>query len=503
MGHVINILNRRKLLTMTLASSSSFVIPTRASIPLSLLLLVQFAFFVGAFLSPELHQPTRSQTSKKQDASKLSSWSKIAEFDADLSSFRLIETKDECLESSNYSLASPREWLEYCEATQRKSVRYDEEQDSSDDRFGGAYTVLRCDLRLDKEESWNIWGKDFHFQRLEESFRMLLSRAGFTNAAADDEESKFIELALDASQTAMNLLLHEAKVAILNNIHEKEKEPSTIITVMLTLLWEIDYTTNLIRENDNIPIRVRGHAFSTMKVSRLQNNDPSGNNEMGLLSNPNAPVQVVLGHLPPSVHEEIRNRQDSSNSTFSSTGTSSLKSLPNRYQNAPQAKLSSWCRKRRPLEETFKICKEVGDVILNKGQEELLEGLTSNVFVVYPGKTLKTAKTEDVLGGYVRHQILECAQDCGYTVDYGPISVREAHLWEEVFLTSSIRLIIPVDKVLLPVETDDDTKLFELETVWELQNDEDTNHDCKSSTPPPASDVLYAELVKQQERQQQ
>jgi len=275
-------------------------------------------------------------------------------------------------------------------------------------------------------------------------------------------------------------LLEEAKATILINKIEEQKEQS-IITVMLTLLWDLDYNRNG-RDNDEIPLRVHGHAFSTMKASQPTSTE--------IVTNPNASVQAVIGHLPPSALESIA----ASHENFSS-----FDSLPNRYQNFPRAKLSSWCRKRRPLEEVFKTNGDIGDVILTKpGGEsvELLEGLTSNLFVVYPGKILQTAPSEHVLGGYIRQLVLDSAEKCGYTVELGSISIGDARLWEQVFLTSSIRLIIPVHRMLLPGDQGDDDQLLKLETLWELpSNDEKTTDDDCHSTPT-ILDVLYAELLK-------
>ena len=71
------------------------------------------------------------------------------------------------------------------------------------------------------------------------------------------------------------------------------------------------------------------------------------------VNNLNPLVQAVIGHLqPPAYYGAIYDH-------------SSLLSLPNRNQNYPQAKLSSWCRRRRQLEEIFKK-EDAGEIILTK-----------------------------------------------------------------------------------------------------------------------------------------
>merc|ERR1711957_223096 len=229
-------------------------------------------------------------------------------------------------------------------------------------------------------------------------------------------------------------------------------------------------------------------------------------------------LQAVVGYLPPAAIERITKHDDSD------SNQSGTMFLPNRYQNFPRAKLSSWCRRRRVLEDIF-ITKDVGDVILTKHCEdikknqepslsssvsagsvptttakssvELLEGLTSNLFVVYPGKILRTAPSTHVLGGYVRHLIIDCAEKCGYKVEFGSISLADSSLWEEVFFTSSIRLIIPVNRIFFPNPTssvDEDDKPFELEILWELPSDGEQKNRYRS--PEAASNVLYREMVK-------
>ena len=45
--------------------------------------------------------------------------------------------------------------------------------------------------------------------------------------------------------------------------------------------------------------------------------------------------------------------------------------------------------------------------------------------------------------------VLAAAENCGMKVEIGPINLEDASLWEELFLTSSIRLIIPIQKVIV------------------------------------------------------
>jgi hypothetical protein len=149
--------------------------------------------------------------------------------------------------------------------------------------------------------------------------------------------------------------------------------------------------------------------------------------------------------------------------------------LPNRLP-FPNAKLSRWCRERRPLEQRFQINDETRRTceIFLCGQDglppeagwtdhggvvapfpprrtvELWEGLTTNVFVLYRDGVLRTAPSDRVLSGYVRHLVIQAAAQGGLVE--GPVEeraplVEEADRWDEVFVTSSVQLVVPVQSV--------------------------------------------------------
>eukprot|EP00797_Seminavis_robusta_P028375 Sro54_g032000.2 (202) ;mRNA; r:108246-108851 len=138
---------------------------------------------------------------------------------------------------------------------------------------------------------------------------------------------------------------------------------------------------------------------------------------------------------------------------------------PTRTAFHPTAKLSSWCRQRKPLEDSFK--KEgIGEVLMvqpssyyndihnhtnNNIQWEILEGITSNAFFVYKGGILRTAAS-NVLPGSARHLVLLHARSCGLTVqlDNNPVTLGDCQEWQEVFITSAVRIIVPVQQLLVP-----------------------------------------------------
>lgn len=268
------------------------------------------------------------------------------------------------IDSQDYDISSPREWLEFHEARNNGK--------------GGAYTVVRCDLIAQSE--WRIWGKKYHVDRLLQSFQLL-------------EGAELDKQAFELTQRTNSMM-----VSLLEAMSDTLGE--TRCTVMVTFLWQLEAGGHLF---------LRGHAFS------------SGQNTF----------QVHTYHPVPMVASLAISKNP----------------FPNRYSNLPRAKCSAWCLQRRPLEETFKT-DGVGEVLLmDSTGSRVLEGLTSNVFFLYKDGVLRTPDA-DVLEGYARSLVLRAADTIDLTVETRPILASESEQWEEVFVTSSIRLVAPVSKIV-------------------------------------------------------
>jgi len=82
------------------------------------------------------------------------------------------------------------------------------------------------------------------------------------------------------------------------------------------------------------------------------------------------------------------------------------------------------------------------------GLVEVLEGGTSNVFALF-GKELFTPPEVRILAGITRHYVLEAARDAGFVSHIEGISLERLLKADEVFLTSTIREIVPVVRVLV------------------------------------------------------
>jgi hypothetical protein len=387
-----------------------------ASVSLLILFAVDFGWATGATFLPSTHHWKGTKLSSRV-CHIWSQWAELVLGESEVTdAFEVHEIK------SNSGWASPRAWLQSMQG---------------DDTAGGVYSVLRCDYRLDNGE-WKIWGLDFHLRRLQQSFsHCLVDNKVSINPdyqAASRRSRQLLNILLE--NIAANLL--EPQRTSLNS----EFLPSSLcaVTVMVTLFWQSIH--------DNKRIVVRGHSFSTGVPVNLWEYNPE-------------PVvaSLAMGRSKVSPQTSIP--------------------LPNRYSLCPEAKLTSWIRRRRPLEQTFQK-PHIGEVLLlrqlDRSEEdkyEILEGLTSNVFFVYPEGMLRTA-SRDVLLGFGRHLVLEATASCeGLQVDDStttPITLDDAPLWQEIFLTSSIKLVVPVCQILVPIHADTSEEII-WKQIWSTKSD--------------------------------
>lgn len=78
---------------------------------------------------------------------------------------------------------------------------------------------------------------------------------------------------------------------------------------------------------------------------------------------------------------------------------------------------------------------------------EVLEGGTSNVFAVF-GRTLVTPPERRILGGITRKHVLACAPDLEVREEV--MSLERFRAADELFLTSTIREIVPIVRIADP-----------------------------------------------------
>ncbi len=110
----------------------------------------------------------------------------------------------------------------------------------------------------------------------------------------------------------------------------------------------------------------------------------------------------------------------------------------------PRAKLTSFIKKSQMIKE---YCKSNGyeESIMINNNDELLEGLSSNFFVIIQ-ESIHTSD-QDVLKGSVREIVLSEAKLNEFPVILQPIKVRDLSKIDEAFITSTSRGVLPVVKI--------------------------------------------------------
>jgi branched-chain amino acid aminotransferase len=93
------------------------------------------------------------------------------------------------------------------------------------------------------------------------------------------------------------------------------------------------------------------------------------------------------------------------------------------------------------------IAKGGEDAIMCNAEGEIAEGATSNVFAVSRGELLTPHLRAGLLPGITREVVCELAAAIGRPVRHRTVLPAELRAAEEVFLTSSVRGIMPVTKL--------------------------------------------------------
>ncbi|CAE6076299.1 unnamed protein product [Arabidopsis arenosa] len=138
--------------------------------------------------------------------------------------------------------------------------------------------------------------------------------------------------------------------------------------------------------------------------------------------------------------------------------------LVGRGRDVAAAKYSDWVRLRKPLEK-FRS-PSTTELLLSNDGDHLLEGCITNFFVVcrrvkssenlYGGSLsefeVQTAPiTDGVLAGVIRDLVIEVCLSKGIPYRERAPSWSERELWEEAFITSSLRILQHVGTIKVPI----------------------------------------------------
>lgn len=131
----------------------------------------------------------------------------------------------------------------------------------------------------------------------------------------------------------------------------------------------------------------------------------------------------------------------------------------------PTEKSAAWIAQRKSLEQRLNA-RDVHEALLTRvrssdddtnGVAEVCEGTQTNVFVVDRGGVVWTA-SDGVLEGTVRKIVLEQCAVNGIPVSLGAPRANDLHHWDAAFLTSTSRLVLPINEIRVP----SDSEAFEL-----------------------------------------
>jgi branched-chain amino acid aminotransferase len=115
----------------------------------------------------------------------------------------------------------------------------------------------------------------------------------------------------------------------------------------------------------------------------------------------------------------------------------------NFQRDLPSAKLSNFIQNSQNLRERLKEGYE--EILMVDADNQILEGLTSNFYTVMNG-VIQTAGT-DVLPGITRQIVLQIATEEGFAVKLDAPRLTEVIEFNEAFITSSSRSILPVTEI--------------------------------------------------------
>jgi branched-chain amino acid aminotransferase len=109
----------------------------------------------------------------------------------------------------------------------------------------------------------------------------------------------------------------------------------------------------------------------------------------------------------------------------------------------PKAKLTRFIDRSAPLRQS--LPPDVNEAIMVDAQDHFLEGLSSNFFAILDG-VIWTAE-KDVLSGITRGIVIECARHAGLPLRLDPPRREDMTAYEEAFITSSSRGVLPVCQI--------------------------------------------------------
>lgn len=91
---------------------------------------------------------------------------------------------------------------------------------------------------------------------------------------------------------------------------------------------------------------------------------------------------------------------------------------------------------------------DVNEILLLDEEGRVLEGTQTNFFAIVGGVVYTAG--DGVLEGSIRKMVLEECAQAGIPLVLTPPNATEMDRWEEAFISSTSRLVLPIDEVRWP-----------------------------------------------------
>lgn len=102
----------------------------------------------------------------------------------------------------------------------------------------------------------------------------------------------------------------------------------------------------------------------------------------------------------------------------------------------------------------FAQAKTAREALFRNEDGSILEGATSNLFMLKNNILTTPVAGELVLAGVMRRQVMDSARELGLTVQEGPISMQALLQADEAFLTNALVEVLPIGQIeATPVKT--------------------------------------------------
>ncbi|KAF9951491.1 hypothetical protein BGZ70_000952 [Mortierella alpina] len=114
------------------------------------------------------------------------------------------------------------------------------------------------------------------------------------------------------------------------------------------------------------------------------------------------------------------------------------------------AKNSQWVRDRSAI--LASMSKDSNEALLvDDATQDVYEGLSSNFFVLHRKRqSIITAPLGSVLEGTIMRSVIRVCKEKSIPVEYSFPNLKHIDEWEGAFLSSMSRLVLPIEKLILP-----------------------------------------------------